>query len=83
MLEFCILRDKPVEEFFKITARGRICIFHDDQAATGVSHKNCDEAVPNVRFMHQRCDAAGNLVSAFSGSRDDKILAGYLHATAS
>ena len=35
-----IFRHEPVEEFFQITSRSRIGIFHDDHAATGVLNKN-------------------------------------------
>ena len=35
-----ILWNQPVKEFFQITSRSRIGIFHDDHAATGMLDKH-------------------------------------------
>src|SRR5438876_8588813 len=35
-----IFRHEAVEEFFQITSRSRIGVFHDDQAATGMLDKH-------------------------------------------
>ena len=40
-----IFRHEAIEEFFQITSRSRIGIFHDDHAATGVLHKHCRRPV--------------------------------------
>ena len=34
-----VLRDKALEESMQILPRGRVGIFHNDQAATGVPHE--------------------------------------------
>jgi len=44
----CILRHQTVEEFFQITSRSRIGIFHDDQAATGMLDKHRRRPVPDA-----------------------------------
>ncbi len=41
-------RHEAVEEFFQITSRSRIGIFHDDQAATGMLDKHRRRPVPDA-----------------------------------
>jgi len=35
-----VFRDEPIEEFFQVTSRRRVGIFHDDYAATGMLHED-------------------------------------------
>ncbi len=46
-----IFRDQPVEEFFQVTPRSRIGIFHDDHAATGMLDKNGGRPVPDAALV--------------------------------
>ena len=43
-----ILGHEPIKEFFQITSRGRIGIFHDDHAATGMLDKHRRRPVPDA-----------------------------------
>ena len=65
-----ILGHEPVEEFMHIPPRGRIGVFHDDQAGAGVPDKNGDNALldaagsDNARHrisnFHRSLAAGGN-----------------------
>jgi len=43
-----VFRDQPVEELFQVTPRGRVGIFHDDHAATGMLDKHRRRPVPDA-----------------------------------
>ena len=46
-----VFRDQSVEEFFQVTPRGRVGIFHDDHAATGMLDKNGGRPVPDAALV--------------------------------
>ena len=46
-----IFRDQPVEEFFQVTPRSRIGIFHDDHAAAGMLDKHRRRPVPDAALV--------------------------------
>jgi hypothetical protein len=61
-----ILRDQAVEEFLQVAACARICILHDDKAATGVLNKNCSCSVTHTAFVDLRLHFVCDFVQAFS-----------------
>ena len=52
----CVFRHQAIEKFFKITSRGRIGVFHDDEAATGVLNKRCHGSRTHASFVDDRLD---------------------------
>jgi hypothetical protein len=43
-----VFRRQPIEEFFQIAPCGRIGVFHDDNAATGMLDKHCRRSVSHT-----------------------------------
>ena len=61
-----IFRHEAVEEFFQITSRGRIGVFHDDQAATGMLDKHGRRPVPDAASIDLGLHFARDFVQSFS-----------------
>ena len=56
----------PVEELFEIVARGRIGIFHDYNAATGVLNKHRHGPIPHSGPTYLRLHIIGDFVQSFT-----------------
>lgn len=75
----CIFRDKPIEKFFKITSRGRIGVFHDDEAATGVLNKRRHGSRTHARFVDDRLDIVRDFVSPLAAGANFEFLLSNVH----
>ena len=62
----CILRHQTVEEFFQITSRSRIGVFHDDHAATGMLDKHGRRPVPDAASIDRGLHFARDFVQSLS-----------------
>jgi hypothetical protein len=63
---FGIFWHQPVEEFFEITSRSRIGIFHNDHAATGVLNKHCRRPVSDAASIDLRLHFIRDFVQSLS-----------------
>jgi len=61
-----IFRHEAVEEFFQITSRSRIGVFHDDHAATGMLDKQGRRPVPDAAFIDRGLHFARDFVQSLS-----------------
>ena len=57
-----IFRHQAIEKFFKITSCGRIGVFHDDEAATGVLNKRRHGSRTHASFVDDRLDIVRDFV---------------------
>ena len=61
-----IFRHEAVEEFFQITSRSRIGVFHDDHAATGMLNKHGRRPVPDAASIDRGLHFARDFVESLS-----------------
>ncbi len=57
---------QALEKFFQIASRGRIGIFHDDDAAAGVLNKNGDGSVLDAALVDLRLNLVGDFIETFA-----------------
>jgi len=69
-----IFRDEPIEELFQVAARGRIGIFHDDNAATGVLNENSYRPRLHSRAFDLRLHFVGDFVKTLGVGPDFKLV---------
>jgi hypothetical protein len=74
-----ILRDQTVEEFFQITSRSRIGIFHDDHAATGMLDKHRRRPVPDAASIDLGLHFARDFVQSLSVRAGLKLIVMNVH----
>jgi len=65
-----LLRHELLEEFLEVAPRGRVGIFHDNEAATGVPNEHGDGPVFDPALRHGGSNLVGEVVSAFAPGRD-------------
>jgi len=71
----CIFRHQAIEKFFKITSRGRIGVFHDDEAATGVLNKRRHGSRTHASFVDDRPDIVRDFVGPLAvGANFESLL---------
>ena len=71
----CVLRHQAIEKFFKITSRGRIGVFHDDEAATGVLNKCRHGSGTHASFVDDRLDIVRDFVGPLAvGANVESLL---------
>lgn len=69
-----IFRHEAVEEFFQITSRSRIGIFHDDHAATGMLDKHHRRPVQDAASIDLGLHLARDFVQSLSVRADLKLV---------
>ena len=72
-------RHEPVEKLFQVAARGRIGIFHDDDAATGVLNENSYRPRLYSRAVDFRLHFVGDFVKTLAVSSDFKLIVVDMH----
>ena len=64
---------EPIEEFFEIAPRSRICVLHDDEAAAGVLNENrqcaSSDAAPGQDLRNLICNFIGPFASGVDGDQ--------------
>jgi hypothetical protein len=75
----CILWHQAIEKFFKITARGRIGVFHDDEAATGVLNKRRHGSRTHASFVDDRPDIVRDFVGPLAIGANFEFLLSNVH----
>jgi hypothetical protein len=58
--------NQPFEKFFEVTARGRVRVFENQQAGTGVAKKHIDQPCVHLTGANQFRHLIGDLVGAFA-----------------
>ena len=58
--------DKAVEKFMKVPAGGRVCVFHDHEAATGVTDKHADDSLGDPAGFEDIAHPVRDLDRAFT-----------------
>ena len=76
-----IFRHEAVEKLFQIAARGRVGIFHNDDAATGVLNKNGDGSILNARLLDLRLHVISNFGETFATRAQLELVLANVHAT--
>lgn len=61
-----VLGDELVEKLVQILAGGRVCIFHDHQAAAGVADENSHNSLRNPAGFEDIVHVPGDLDRAFT-----------------
>ena len=61
-----IFRHQPIEKLFQVAARGRIGVFHDENAATGVLNKYGHCPVSHFGSVDLRLQIVGDFVEALA-----------------
>ena len=74
-----IFRHEAVEEFFQITSRSRIGIFHDDHAATGMLDKHRRRPVPDAASIDLGLHFARDFVQSLSVRAGLKLIVMNVH----
>ena len=65
----------PVEKLFQVSARGRIGIFHDDNAATGVLNEDSDCSTAHTALIDPRLNLIGDFIKTLAvGAKLDSIV---------
>ena len=75
-----VFRHETVEELFQIAACGGVGIFHDDDAATGVLHKNGDCSVLDTAFVDLRLNLIGDFVKSLAIGAHFELVVMHMHA---
>jgi hypothetical protein len=76
-----IFRHEAVEKLFQIATRGRVGIFHNDDAATGVLNKNGDGSILNARLLDLRLHVISNFGETFATGAQLELVVANVHAT--
>jgi hypothetical protein len=74
-----IFGHQPVEELFQIAACGRIRIFHDEKAATGVLHKHSHCSVSHVAPIDRRLYIIRDFVQSFTFAAKIEVVVMDMH----
>src|SRR6266700_3562395 len=69
-----MFRHESVEKLFQVAARGRIGIFHDDNAATGVLNENSYYSRLHSRAFDFRLHFVGDFVKTLGVGPDFKLV---------
>jgi hypothetical protein len=72
-----------IEKLFQVAACGRIGIFHDDNATTGVLNENSYCPRLHSRLVDLRLDFVGDFVKTLAGGQDFKLIVMDMHFQAS
>ena len=72
-------RHEPIEKLFQVAARGRIGIFHDDNAATGVLNENSYRPRLYSRPVDFRLHFVGDFVKTLAVGSDFKLIVVDMH----
>src|SRR6266481_2480802 len=70
---------EALEKFFQVAARGRISIFHDDNAATGVLNEKSYCPRLHFRAVDLRLHFVGDFVKTLAVSLDFKLIVMDMH----
>lgn len=76
-----VFRNELIKKPFQIAPGRRCRIFHHDNAATGVLHKNGNNSVLNSVFGDAVLDLVRDFASAFAICLDDELVMQQLHGT--
>ena len=74
-----IFRHQALKKFFQIASRGRIGVFHDYGAATGVLNKNGDCSVLDSALVDLRLNLIGDFVQALAVGAHFKLVVVDVH----
>jgi len=74
-----IFRHQALEEFFQVASRGRIGIFHDDDAAAGVLNKNRNRSTLDLALVDLRLNFIGDFVQTLAVGAHFKLLVVDVH----
>lgn len=61
-----VLWDKSLEKFFQILARRWVGVLHNDETATSVLNKECDNAILKARLLDRLLHRIGDFVGALA-----------------
>ena len=77
-----IFRHQTIEKFLQVTARRRIGIFHKNDAATGMLHKDSHRAISQPAGVDLRLHLIGDFVQSFTFGAKFELVVMDMHQSA-